>query len=79
MRAGIDPAREAGSLTVADVRRLNKHLQQVLVDLTERGGSHTGDFLPHRRAGGQCPKDSAALVRRTVGGRTTWSCPKHQR
>lgn len=78
-RAGIDPAREAGSLTAAEVRRLHRHLLVTLEVLTERGGSHTGDLFASRGPGGRCPRDGAALVRRTVGGRTTWSCPKHQR
>lgn len=78
-RAGLDPGREAGSLDAAEVRRLNRHLQKAIVELTERGGSHTGDFLAHRQPGGTCPKDGVALLRRTVGGRTTWSCPHHQR
>jgi formamidopyrimidine-DNA glycosylase len=78
-RAGIDPAREAGLLTAAEVRRLHRHLLVTLDVLTERGGSHTGDLFASRGPGGRCPRDGTALVRRTVGGRTTWSCPKHQR
>ena len=77
-RAGLDPARPAGSLETADLRRLHRHLRASVEDLIDRGGSHTGDLLPHRRAGGLCPKDGTPLVRRTVGGRTTWSCPVHQ-
>ena len=78
-RAGLDPARPAGTLSTAELRRLHRHLRASVEDLIERGGSHTGDFLPHRRPGGACPKDGEPLVRRTVGGRTTWSCPVHQR
>ncbi|MBV8691268.1 MAG: formamidopyrimidine-DNA glycosylase [Actinobacteria bacterium] len=77
-RAGLDPARPARSLDANEVRRLHRHLRRTVDDLLARGGSHTGDFLPHRRPGGACPKDGTPLVRRTVGGRTTWSCPKHQ-
>jgi formamidopyrimidine-DNA glycosylase len=78
-RAGLDPARPAGSLSINEVRRLHRHLQRTVTDMLERGGSHTGDLLPHRRPGGRCPKDGTPLIRRTVGGRTTWSCPAHQR
>jgi len=77
-RAGLDPARAAGSLTPNELRRLHRHLAAGLADLIERGGSHAGDLMPERRPGGVCPKDGTALVRRTVGGRTTWSCPQHQ-
>jgi formamidopyrimidine-DNA glycosylase len=77
-RAGLDPRREAGSLDERELRRLQRHLRATVADLMARGGSHTGDFLPHRRAGGRCARDGAELARATVGGRTTWWCPKHQ-
>jgi formamidopyrimidine-DNA glycosylase len=78
-RAGLDPRRAAGGLSAAELRRLHRHLRAAVADLTERGGSHTGDLRIHRAPGGRCPKDGGPLVRDTVGGRTTWWCPKHQR
>ena len=78
-RAALDPRRPANTLTDADVRRLHKHLRASVADLMERGGSHTGDLRVHRAPGGRCPRDGAELQRDTVGGRTTWWCPKHQR
>ncbi len=78
-RAGLDPARPAASLSPAEVRRLHRHLQATVRELIGRGGSHTGDLQAARVRGGTCPKDATPLVRRTVGGRTTYSCPRHQR
>jgi len=78
-RAGLDPARPAGSLDPGEVRRLHRHLRGTVDDLLRRGGSHLGDLIPARGPGGMCPRDGTLLVRRTVGGRTTWSCPRHQR
>ena len=78
-RAGLDPARPAASLTPAELRRLHRHLRATLADLIAGGGSHSGELMGERGPGGVCPKDGAPLVRRTVGGRTTWSCPRHQR
>ena len=77
-RAGLDPRREAGSLSDAELRRLQRHLRRTMEDLLNRGGSHTGDLMPERAADGICPKDGAPLVRDRVGGRTTWWCPHHQ-
>jgi formamidopyrimidine-DNA glycosylase len=77
-RAGLDPARAAASLTPAELRRLHHHLRGTLADLVARGGSHTGDLMVQRRPGGICPRDGTPLRRTTVGGRTTWSCPRHQ-
>ena len=76
-RAGLDPARPAGSLEERDLRRLHRHLVATLADVLS-GGSHTGKLMPERGPGGLCPKDGTPLVRRTIGGRTTWSCPTHQ-
>jgi formamidopyrimidine-DNA glycosylase len=78
-RAGLDPTRPAASLTPAERRRLHRHLRSTLEDFVLRGGSHTGELMPERQPGGVCPKDGTPLQRRTVGGRTTWSCPRHQR
>jgi formamidopyrimidine-DNA glycosylase len=78
-RAGLDPARPAGSLDGRELRRLHRHLRATLDELLARGGSHTGDLGPARAPGGRCPRDGTPLVRREVGGRTTWSCPVHQR
>jgi len=78
-RAGLDPARPAGSLTPAERRRLHRHLRATIVDDIEKGGSHVGEIMGERRTGGRCPRDGSPLIRRTVGGRTTWSCPQHQR
>jgi formamidopyrimidine-DNA glycosylase len=77
-RSGLDPSRPAASLDTAETRRLHRHLRTTLRDLGERGGSHTGDLQEARAPGAQCPRDGAALLRRTVGGRTTYSCPEHQ-
>lgn len=78
-RAGLSPLRPAGSLDQAETRRLHRHLRATTAELARRGGSHTGDLMPARRAGAVCPRDGAPLARSTVGGRTTWWCPRHQR
>lgn len=77
-RAGLDPARPAGALSEGEERRVHRHLRKVLDDFLTQGGSHTGRLQPARVRGGRCPKDGAELLRRTVGGRTTYSCPEHQ-
>jgi formamidopyrimidine-DNA glycosylase len=78
-RAGLSPLRIAGDMAPVTVRRLHTHLTSGLAELIERGGSHLGDLMPERRVGGHCPRDGTPLVRATVGGRTTWWCPKHQK
>jgi formamidopyrimidine-DNA glycosylase len=77
-RAGLSPIRPSGSLAPTEVRRLHRHLRSTLADLTERGGSHTGDLMEERHLGGVCPKDGTTLSRSTVGGRTSYWCPVHQ-
>ncbi|MBO0731706.1 MAG: hypothetical protein J2P57_20775, partial [Acidimicrobiaceae bacterium] len=56
-RAGLSPLRPAGSLTPAELRRLQRHMVTGLAVLATRGGSHTGDLMPHRMPGGRCPRD----------------------
>lgn len=78
-RAGLDPARPARSLDDREVRRLHTNLVRTLTLLFDRGGSHMGDLMPARRHGASCPRCAAPLLRRTIGGRTTFSCSEHQR
>jgi formamidopyrimidine-DNA glycosylase len=78
-RAGLDPARTADSLTPEEVARLGRAMSTALRVLRRRGGSHTGDLMPGRQPGGRCPRDGTPLRRATVGGRTTYWCPVHQR
>jgi formamidopyrimidine-DNA glycosylase len=76
-RAGLDPARPAGALDDEARATLHRAIRTTLRTLGRRGGSHTGNMPRGRDA--VCPKDGAPLERRTVGGRTTYSCPVHQR
>jgi formamidopyrimidine-DNA glycosylase len=78
-RASLDPARPAGSVRPDELRRLHRHLVATLRELDARGGSHMGDLQGMRTRDGVCPRDGAPLSRRTIGGRTTYSCPEHQR
>jgi formamidopyrimidine-DNA glycosylase len=77
-QAGLDPARPAGGLDDDELKRLHKALRKTLANLTRRGGSHTGVLQTSRHREGLCPLDGAPLLRRTIGGRTTYSCPVHQ-
>jgi formamidopyrimidine-DNA glycosylase len=78
-RAGIDPARSATLLDDDELRTLHRAIKTTLRTLGRRGGSHTGDHMAVRWPGGPCPRDGTPLLRRTIGGRTTYSCPTHQR
>jgi formamidopyrimidine-DNA glycosylase len=78
-RAGLDPVRPARSLDEAELAGLHATILETLGELGARGGSHTGDLQVARVRGGHCPRDGAPLDRRTIAGRTTYSCPVHQR
>jgi formamidopyrimidine-DNA glycosylase len=78
-RAGVDPARPANELDDEEIKRVARAISTTVRTLQRRGGSHTGDHMPAREPGGHCPRDGAEMLRRTVGGRTTYSCPAHQR
>lgn len=77
-RAGLDPARPAGEIDADERAALADTIRDTVAELTERGGSHTGDLQEARQPGASCPRDGEPLLRRQVGGRTTYSCPVHQ-
>ncbi|MBI2704907.1 MAG: formamidopyrimidine-DNA glycosylase [Actinobacteria bacterium] len=78
-RSSLDPTRPAGSMSDAELGRLHRTIRSALPELLRRGGSHTGELMEARAPGAACPRDGHPLERRTVGGRTTYSCPAHQR
>lgn len=80
LRSSIDPARPAKDLGDDEVRRLHRAVRRALPALLARGGSHQGRLsVARRRPDAPCPVDGTPLQRRTIGGRTTFSCPLHQR
>lgn len=92
-RAGVDPARPAGSLTAAEIERLHGAIRAVLEDALSKGGTTVRDYVngegtPGRfqdflhvygRAGQPCRRCGAAIARRKLAGRGTHSCPRCQR
>jgi formamidopyrimidine-DNA glycosylase len=77
-RAGLSPLRPAGELTEPELDHLRRELRAATRLAIRRGGVHTGEIVPFRRAGEHCPRCGAAMVRGVVGGRTTWWCPREQ-
>jgi len=77
-RAALDPGRRT-PLSDTELRHLHQTLRATLRQLGRRGGSNMGDLMGERRVGGRCPLDGMEMRRSTVGGRTTYWCPGHQR
>ncbi|MGN6693928.1 MAG: Fpg/Nei family DNA glycosylase [Aquihabitans sp.] len=73
-RARLGPIRPAGSLSDAELRRLQRRIGSTVGQLFERGGSHRGDLQAERHRDGHCPRCGSPLARDTVGGRTTYWC-----
>lgn len=78
-RAGLRPDRSAGEVPADEVTRLAGAVRRTVALLDRRGGSHRGDLQSQRNRHGRCPLDGAELRRETIGGRTTYWCPVHQR
>jgi formamidopyrimidine-DNA glycosylase len=77
-QAGLSPLRPAGELDEEELDRLRRVLRAATRRAIKRGGVHTGDLIPHRVRGGTCPACGTELRRETVGGRTTYWCPRDQ-
>jgi formamidopyrimidine-DNA glycosylase len=78
-RAGIAPRRSAEDLDDAERSTLARVISQTVAELTNRGGSHTGDTFEVRRSGASCPLCGAEMAVDRVAARTSWWCPGHQR
>jgi len=77
-RARLSPRRPAGELSLEELDRLRRDLRAATRDAIRLGGEHTGRFVKARGRGGACPRCATALERATVGGRTTYWCPRCQ-
>jgi formamidopyrimidine-DNA glycosylase len=93
--AQIHPLRAAGSLTVAEVERLQRAIVAVLGGGIANGGTSLGDrqyvypdgglgnhqhyLQVYDRAGDRCPRCGYALERIVQGQRSTYFCPVCQR
>jgi formamidopyrimidine-DNA glycosylase len=77
-QARLDPRRRVSDLDRDDLTRLHRELGKATRSAIRKGGVHTGEVIPHRRAGAECPRCGAEMHRATVGSRTTWFCPAEQ-
>lgn len=93
-RAGIDPRRAGGTVSLPALRRLVPAIRDVLLQSIEDGGSTLRDFSGpggelgyfatrfqvYGREGQPCTKGDGGTVQRIVqGGRSTWFCPRCQK
>ena len=77
-QARVSPARPVGELTPAEVGRLLRALRLAIRAALADGGVHTLPMIQFRIAGARCPRCGAPMAHGTVGGRTTWWCPREQ-
>jgi formamidopyrimidine-DNA glycosylase len=77
-QAAQPPLRPAGDLSEDELRELHGVMLASTREAIHRGGVHMGDVIPYRKKGEHCPRCGAAMVRATVGGRTTWWCSEEQ-
>jgi formamidopyrimidine-DNA glycosylase len=77
-RARLSPLHPAGELSDAELDGLRREVRSAMRMAIRRGGAHTGDVIPFRKAGEHCPRCGAGMVRGVVGSRTTWWCPREQ-
>ena len=92
-RAGIDPRKPAGQVTLRALGRLVPEIKAVIAEAIEAGGSTLRDFAQpdgelgyfskrfevYDRAGLPCTRCAAPVQRLVQGGRSTWHCVKCQR
>ena len=77
-QARLPPRRPAGELTTEELDHLRRELRKATRSAIRKGGVHTGELIPHRKRGAACPRCGTTLERATIGGRTTFWCPREQ-
>jgi len=77
--AKVKPGKPVDELSRPAVDRLFHAVHAAIEDAVRDGGVHTLSMIPSRAVGGQCPRCGTPMKHGTVGGRTTWWCPREQR
>jgi len=92
-RAGINPERPATTLTPGEIARLYHAIQDVLREGIANRGTTVRDFIDgdgrpgkyqellrvYNREGKPCPHCGRKIVRKKVGGRSSYYCPACQK
>ena len=81
-RACLHPGRQLRTLRADEIRALYRSIRAVLrraIAMLSRRGRPVGDLTIVREPGGTCPRCGGPLRVATVGGRTTYFCPRCQR
>ncbi|WP_027345190.1 Fpg/Nei family DNA glycosylase [Hamadaea tsunoensis] len=77
--AKINPAKPVDELSRPAIDRLYQAVHESVEAAIAGGGVHTLSVIPARRNDGRCPRCNTLMRRATVGGRTTYWCPKDQK
>lgn len=78
-QSSVSPSAPAGALTKEALTDLHQHLRTSIRHAIRKGGVHTGEVIPFRKADAHCPRCGAEMRQGKVGGRTTWWCSAEQR
>ncbi len=77
-QAALSPTARSAELTTDQLDALRRELRAAIRHAIRRGGVHTGEVMPYRHRGADCPRCGAPMRRATVGSRTTWFCSREQ-
>lgn len=77
-QAKLSPRRPSLELSPAELATLHSALHEATRAAIRNGGVHTGELFEFRRRGRACPRCATEMTSGTVGGRTTWWCPREQ-
>ncbi len=77
-QVAISPSRPAEQLSTEELDGLRVALRSAVRSATRQGGVHTGEVIPYRKKGQDCPRCGAPMEQGVVGGRTTWWCSREQ-
>ncbi len=92
-RAGINPERPADTLTARETAKLHRAIKDVLMEGIEhrgttfrdfidgdgRAGNHQDHLRVYNREGKPCLHCSRTIIRKKIGGRSSYYCPSCQK
>lgn len=81
-QTAIHPLREVSTLSDKELKSVYSSMMKIfklaINKEAERDAFNNSYLLRHRKKNAECPKCGGEIQAKTIGGRTTYFCPKHQ-
>ena len=80
-QSSVNPERHGKDLTESELKEMYKNMRKILKKVIGTDGrNYPDDYLRmHREDGAKCPLCGGKIVKKKIGGRSSYFCREHQK